>query len=121
MVARRHHYVPYCYLNAFAVAHKRQQKPHLLAFDPIEAKCFRVPPDKAALETDFNTINLEGHPPDAFEQALASVESDIGPALVRIVEGEVPRQRAGSGAVVDADCAPVHPQSALPGGQPRLA
>ncbi len=86
MVARRHHYVPQCYLNAFAVAHKRQQKAHLLAFDAIEAKCFRVPPDKVALETDFNTINLEGHPPDAFEQALASVESDIGPALARIVE-----------------------------------
>jgi hypothetical protein len=85
MVARRHHYVPQCYLNAFAVTHKRRQKPHLLAFDAIEAKCFRVPPDKVALETDFNTINLEGHPPDAFEQALASVESAIGPALARIV------------------------------------
>ena len=88
MVARRHHYVPQCYLKAFAVAPKRKQKPHLLAFDAIEAKCFRVPPDHAALETDFNTINLEGHPPDAFEQALASVESDIGPALVRIVEAK---------------------------------
>ena len=86
MVARRHHYVPRFYLNAFAVAHKRRQKPHLLAFDAIEAKCFRIPPDKAALEMDFNTISLEGHPPDALEQALASVESDIGPALARIVE-----------------------------------
>lgn len=88
MVARRHHYVPQCYLNAFAVAHKRKQKPHLLAFDAIEAKCFRVAPDKAALEMDFNTINLEGHPADAFEQALASVESDIAPALVRIAESK---------------------------------
>jgi hypothetical protein len=88
MVARRHHYVPQCYLKAFAVTYKRKQKPHLLAFDAVEAQCFRVAPDKVALETDFNTINLEGHPPDAFEQALASVESDIGPALVRIVEAK---------------------------------
>lgn len=32
-----------------------------------------------------NTIDLEGHQPDAFENAMSLVESDIGPALVRIV------------------------------------
>lgn len=58
MVARRHHYVPQCYLNAFAVPHKRKQKPQLLVFDAVEAKCFRGPPDKVALETDFNLIDL---------------------------------------------------------------
>jgi hypothetical protein len=56
MVARRHHYVPKCYLNAFAVPHKHKQKPELLAFDAVEGKCFRVAPDNVALETDFNTI-----------------------------------------------------------------
>jgi len=40
------------------------------------------------LERDFNTIDLEGHPPDAFEQAMASVESDIGSALTRINEAQ---------------------------------
>src|SRR5713101_1518336 len=88
MVARRHHYVPQCYLNAFAVPHKRKQKPQLLVFDAVEAECFRAPPDKVALETDFNLIDLEGHPPDAFEQAMGNVESEIGPALVRIVEAK---------------------------------
>jgi hypothetical protein len=88
MVARRHHYVPKCYLNAFATPRKGKQKPQLLAFDAVEAKCFRTASDNLALETDFNTIDLEGHPPDAFEQALASVESEIGPALLRIVEAK---------------------------------
>jgi hypothetical protein len=88
MVARRHHYVPKCYLNAFAASKKGKQKPELLSFDATQRKCFRTAPDNVALEKDFNTIDLEGHPPDAFEKVLASVESDIAPALVRIVEAK---------------------------------
>jgi Protein of unknown function (DUF4238) len=88
MVAHRHHYVPKCYLNAFAVQKKHKKKPQLLMFDAVEGKCVRNAPDNVALEKDFNAIDLEGHPPDAFEQAMASVESEIGPALSRIVEAE---------------------------------
>jgi Protein of unknown function (DUF4238) len=83
MVARRHHYVPKCYLNSFSIENDR--KKNLLVFDAIDRKHFKTAPDNVALERDFNTIDLEGHPPDAFEKAMASVESDIGPALTRIV------------------------------------
>jgi hypothetical protein len=85
VVAHRHHYVPKCYLNSFAVENPVKKKPDMLAFDAISRKCFRTSPDNVALEKDFNTIDLEGHAPDAFENALASVESDIGPALTRII------------------------------------
>jgi hypothetical protein len=88
MVARRHHYVPQCYLNSFAAPKKGKQKLELLSFDAIQAKCFRTAPDNVALQKDFNTIDLKGHPPDAFEKALAAVESEIGPALMRIIETE---------------------------------
>lgn len=86
MVARRHHYVPRCYLNSFALEIKGKKKRELLAFDALEQKPFRTSPDDVALQRDFNTIDLEGHAPDAFEKALAEVESAIGPALGRIVE-----------------------------------
>jgi hypothetical protein len=61
MVARRHHYVPKCYLNSFAAPKKGRQKPELLSFDAMQGKCIRTAPDDVALQRDFNTINLEGH------------------------------------------------------------
>jgi Protein of unknown function (DUF4238) len=85
MVAKRHHFVPKCYLESFSVKNAKKKKSSLYAFDAMERKVFRAAPDNIALQTDFNTIDLEGHTPDAFENAMASVESDIGPALVRIV------------------------------------
>jgi hypothetical protein len=85
MVAKRHHFVPKCYLESFSVKNPKKKKSNLYAFDAVDRKVFRPSPDNLALQTDFNTIDLEGHEPDAFENAMASVESDIGPALVRIV------------------------------------
>lgn len=88
VAARRHHYVPKCYLNSFAVENPVKKKPDMLVFDAVEKRCFRTSPDNVALEKDFNTIDLEGHELDAFENAIASVESDIGPALQRIIANE---------------------------------
>jgi hypothetical protein len=85
MVAKRHHFVPKCYLESFSMKTAKKKKSNLYAFDAIERKVFRPAPDNVALQTDFNTIDLEGHKPDAFENAMAGVESDIGPALIRIV------------------------------------
>ena len=86
MVARRHHYVPRCYLNSFAVEVGKKKNKELSVFDVVERRFFQTAPENVALEKDFNSIDLEGHAPDVFEQAMASVESDIGPALTRIIE-----------------------------------
>jgi Protein of unknown function (DUF4238) len=88
MVARRHHYVPKCYLNLFSNEVPGKQKRELNVYDSVERKTFKTAPENVALEKDFNTIDIEGHEPDAFEKALAAVESDIGPALQRIVKAK---------------------------------
>jgi hypothetical protein len=88
VVARRHHYVPKCYLNSFTVENPVKKKRSMLVFDAIDRKCFRTSPNNVALEKDFNTIDLDGHEPDAFENAMASVESEIGPALTRIIKSQ---------------------------------
>ncbi len=85
MVARRHHYVPKCYLESFATRISKKKKSSLWVLDAVDKKSFRTSPENVALQTDFNTIDLEGHEPDAFEKAMSGVESDIGPALVRII------------------------------------
>jgi hypothetical protein len=84
MVAKRHHFVPKCYLESFSIKNHKKKNSNLYAFDAVDRKVFRTAPNNVALQTDFNTIDLEGHEPDAFENAMSGVESDIGPALVRI-------------------------------------
>jgi Protein of unknown function (DUF4238) len=85
VVGRRHHYVPKCYLESFSVRNDKKNKSELYVFDAVGRKSFQTAPDNVALQKDLNTIDLEGHAPDAFELAMASVESEIGPALTRIV------------------------------------
>jgi endonuclease-3 len=77
-VARRHHYVPKCYLKSFSIETAGEMDPRLYVFDAVERKSFRTRSKNVALERDFNTIDLEGHEPDAFEKAMATVESEIG-------------------------------------------
>lgn len=86
VVARRHHYVPKCYLKLFSAEVTGKQNRELFVFDGTSRKSFKTAPENVALERDFNTIDLDGHEPDAFEKSLASVESEIGPALLRISE-----------------------------------
>lgn len=81
MTARRHHFLPQCYLRGFA--HHRE-KPKLFVVDCKEGKSFTTNPVNIAQERDFHAVQVEGLAPDALEQALAKVESEIAPALERI-------------------------------------
>jgi hypothetical protein len=85
MVARRHHYLPRCYLKGFAKPRKRGASYHVHVFDR-SGKHFTANIINVATEKDFNRIEVEGHPPDAIEQGLAKFESELGPALTRILE-----------------------------------
>lgn len=83
MTARHHHYLPQCYLRGFV--HHRE-KPELFVVDGKDGRSFTTSPRKVAQERDFHTVQVDGLAPDALEQALAQVESEIAPALVRIAE-----------------------------------
>jgi hypothetical protein len=54
MVARRHHYVPRCYLKAFSV--ERKNKRQVQVFDKKTRRTFASATDNVALEGNFNTI-----------------------------------------------------------------
>jgi hypothetical protein len=85
MVARRHHYLPQCYLRGFAKPQKRGRAHHVHVFDR-NGKTFTTNIINVATERDFNRVEVEGHSPDAFEQGLAKFEGELGPALVRILK-----------------------------------
>ena len=49
------------------------------------ARC-KTAPDHVALERDFNAIDLEGHPTDAFEEGMAALRVRPAPLKFRISE-----------------------------------
>jgi hypothetical protein len=81
-VAKRHHFISQCYLRGFAadpgaaMLHVSDFKVH---------KQFRASTSDVALEKDFHTVDIPGQPPDVVEKQLGTFESDLGPALRRIV------------------------------------
>lgn len=84
MTARRHHYVPQCYLKGFTVERKKRRQ--ITVFDGVEKKIFTTALENVALERDFNRFEAEGIAPDAFENKLAEMESEFAKALDYIIE-----------------------------------
>lgn len=83
MVARRHHYLPQCYLRGFV---RHRDKPKLFVVDRDLRKAFFANPINVAQERDFHAVQAEGLPSDAIEKALAGFESDLAPALARVAQ-----------------------------------
>jgi hypothetical protein len=82
VVARKHHYVPQCYLKGFAV--EREPVRQVQVFDRVSRKTFVASIANIAAEKDFNTVDLEGHAPDVFEQIISSFETELALSLDRI-------------------------------------
>src|SRR4051812_21292355 len=79
-IARRHHYVPRFYLRLFC-----DPKGRLFVVDAKERKSFGAPPERVAMEKDFNRVDIDGVEPDALEKGYAKFESEVAPALTRII------------------------------------
>ena len=83
MAARKHHYVPQCYLKLFSVSHKKI--PQLTVFDRERKKVYKAGIDNVAAQRDFNAIDVEGMDADAFEKSMSGFETELADALRRIV------------------------------------
>jgi len=64
------------------VARKRTMQTQV--FDRLGRKHFATPIENVAAERDFNRVEIEGVAPDAFENAMAGVESDLSRGIERI-------------------------------------
>ncbi|MEP7172520.1 MAG: DUF4238 domain-containing protein [Aestuariivirga sp.] len=84
MTARRHHFIPRCYLKGFTVERKKQRQ--ITVFDGVEKKTFLTSIENVAVERDFNRFEADGVAPDAFENKMAEMESEIATALGSIIE-----------------------------------
>jgi hypothetical protein len=54
VTARRHHFVPQCYLKGFTVERKKRRQ--ITVFDAKNRKVFTTAIDNVALERDFNRV-----------------------------------------------------------------
>jgi hypothetical protein len=88
-IARRHHYLPQAYLAAFTGTGLKDGQFNVL--DVQSGRSFRTSPINVAAERDFNRVDIEGHSPDAMEQALAPFEAQAVAAIRKVIEtGEFP-------------------------------
>lgn len=81
MTARKHHFISQCYLKGFA---HYPEKPKLFVVDAKARKTFSTQPGNVAHERDFHRVEIGGIDPDAVEKGLATLESEISPALERM-------------------------------------
>lgn len=83
--AKRHHFISQCYLRGFAAD---PASPKLYVVDFFDRKSFSTSPLNVAHERDFHAIDMPGQPRDLVEKKLGEdFESELGPALRRIIEG----------------------------------
>ena len=82
MTARRHHYVPQCYLKGFAAD---RDNPMLFVIDANRKYLFTTGPANVAAERDFHRVDAEGIEPDALENGFSAFEDDLSQALERII------------------------------------
>jgi hypothetical protein len=86
MTARNHHFIPQCYLKAFARNSSKNSK--LLAIDLESKTAFGTSPKNVAVRRDFNRVDLDGLPIDVLEQDYAKLEGRVAAALRAIEETE---------------------------------
>jgi len=82
VTARKHHYVPQCYLKGFVAD---RENPKLFVVDLEARRTFETSPANVAAERDFHTIDVEGVAPDALENAFSEFEAELDHALRRII------------------------------------
>ena len=85
-VARRHHYVPQAYLAAFTSTGEKDGQFYVL--DVETGRAFRTSPLNVGAQRDFNRVEVDGHPPDAIESALAPFEGSAVAAIRRVIDSE---------------------------------
>ena len=80
--ARKHHWVPQCYLKGFSKSRSKKAKLHVI--DAIARKTFQATPRSVAWARDFNRIEVDELPPNMIENGLSSFEGQVDKALERI-------------------------------------
>ncbi|QOF71499.1 DUF4238 domain-containing protein [Aminobacter sp. SR38] len=80
--AHNHHYVPQTYLRGFSHGVDRQAQ--VFVADLERGKTFTTLVRNIGSSRDFNRIDVQGHHPNALEDAYTKFEDQMAPALKRV-------------------------------------
>lgn len=94
--ARKHHYVPQFYLRGFV-----GKKDMLLVFDRETKEPYRSKPHGVAAQRDFNRIEVEGMDANAIEKLLSEFETEIAPALEKVIADKSIADEKNKAAIVN--------------------
>jgi Protein of unknown function (DUF4238) len=83
--ARRHHYVPACYLKQFAVPQDRCEG-RLYVYDRDSGRAWPSSPDNSAHQRDFYRVDVEGEHPNLAENTYEALETRFAPVLASVCE-----------------------------------
>jgi len=82
-IARRHHYISQGYLAAFT--NTRTKEGQFWVMEVESGNCFPTSPNKVGVARDFNRVDVDGHPIDALETALATFEDQAIQAIRKVL------------------------------------
>lgn len=86
--ARKHHYVPACYLKHFATPQERREG-KLYVYDRYNGRTFKSSPHNSAQQKDFYSVEIQGESPTIVEDSYAKLEARFAPTLASVVKREV--------------------------------
>lgn len=81
--ARRHHFLPQCYLKGFCIFPKKRQ---LFVVDAKQQISFTTNISNIAQERDFNRIGIDGFDPNFIESEMSKFESKASVAISNIIK-----------------------------------
>jgi len=77
--ARKHHYIPQCYLRGFTNGGGKKSK--LRVLDAKTRSSFETGTHNVGARRDFLKVDIEGLPPDAHESEMSAFEGDLARRL----------------------------------------
>jgi hypothetical protein len=82
--ARKHHYIPQCYLRGFTNGGGKKSK--LRVLDAKTRSSFETGTHNVGARRDFLKVDIEGLPPDAHESEMSAFEGDLARTLRAVGE-----------------------------------
>ena len=113
-IARKHHFVPQCYLAGFT--DDGSKTGNLCVFDFQVHRFFRTKPKNVAFEMDFNRFETNNYPPDALESAFGQFEGKVASVIRDISRAETIPEDEAFMLALDRNLCNSQLQSARAGG-----
>ncbi|MBN1461828.1 MAG: DUF4238 domain-containing protein [Armatimonadetes bacterium] len=83
--ARRHHYLPECYLATFTASRRKDDFLYVFDLESEDGKAIKQRPRNVAFQKDYHRLDWPGLPTDFLEKSVfGRLESELAPIMQRV-------------------------------------